>query len=127
VYLFPDAWGGKGYQLQQSVGTFSSAIQNSVVRTAVYSADDKYTTTGSGQGALNATELANNPQLNVAALAKDAGLILKAKRPRIVRAEYGIPPFAGSGDSRPTGWQAVPLETPSGDYSGSITITMTEW
>jgi len=127
VYLFPDAWGGKGYQLQQSAGVFSAAILNAVVRTAVYSADDKYSTILGAQGALNSTELANNPQLNVAMLAKDTGLILKAKRPRIVRAEYGIPPYAGTGDTRPTGWDAVALTTTAGDYSGSVTITMTEW
>jgi len=127
VYLFPDAWGGKGYQLQQNAATFSTEINTSVVRTAVYSSDDKYSASGSAQGALNATELADNPQINVGYLAKDFGLILKAKRPRIVRAEYGIPPYPGTGDSRPTGWAPVSLTTAAGDYSGAITLSMTEW
>lgn len=127
MYLFPDAWGGKGYELKQSAGTFSPEILNSVVRTPVYSAADKYSASGPGQGALTPTEVANNPQLNNSYLAKDAGLILKAKRPRIVRAEYGIPPFPATGDTRPTGWSAVPIDTTAGSYSGAFTITMTEW
>ncbi|RJP28664.1 MAG: hypothetical protein C4533_02400 [Candidatus Omnitrophota bacterium] len=129
VYLYPDAWGGKGYELKQSAATFSPAIQNSVVRTPVYSESDMYSGQTTGQGALTATEESNNPQLtpSVSALAKNAGLILKAKRARIIRAEYGIPPFPGTGDSRPTGWEAVSLETAAGTYSGTVTLTMTEW
>jgi hypothetical protein len=129
VYLFPDAWGGKGYELKQNAGAFSLQIANSVVRTPVYSPDDKYSGATSGQGDLTPEEETNNPQLtpNVSALAKNAGLILKSKQPRIVRAEYGIPPFPKTGDTRPTGWSAVLPSVPSGTYTGSVVLTMTEW
>ena len=42
VYLYPDVWGGKGYDLKQNAGTFSATIQNSVVMTPTYSSSDKY-------------------------------------------------------------------------------------
>lgn len=129
VYLFPDAWGGKGYELKQKAATFSSAIRNTVVRTPVYSKEDRYLGATTGQGDLNSDEETWNPQLtpSVSALAKNAGLILKSKRPRIVRAEYGIPNFPGTGQTRPTGWKAIPLTTAAGSYTGSATITITEW
>lgn len=129
VYLYPDAWGGKGYELKQNAGTFLSAIQDSVVRTPVYSNSDKYLGATTGQGDLNSNEESWNPQLtpSVSALAKNAGLILKSKRARIVRAEYGIPPLPGTGQTRPTGWSEIPLTTAAGSYSGSVAITITEW
>lgn len=132
VYLFPDAWGGKGYELKQNAGSFSAAIQNSVTRTPVYSKDDKFVYPGgsSAQGDLTSEESGWNPQIttpSTSALAKDAGLILKAKRARIVRAEYGIPPKPGTGQTRPTTWSAIPLTTTAGTYTGTIVITMTEW
>ncbi|MFA6217073.1 MAG: hypothetical protein WDL87_05410 [Candidatus Omnitrophota bacterium] len=131
IYMFPDCWGGKGYDLQQTTQTFPSAIDDAVVRTAVYAKEDKYSTTGPEQGALTAAEITLNPQLGVTYLAKDIttghNRILKAKRARIVRAEYGIPPFAKTGETRPTGWTAIDKGTLAGTYSGSVRITLTEW
>ena len=132
VYLYPDAWGGKGYELKQNTGTFSSAIQNSVVRTPVYSNADKFLWpdgTYHAQGDLTSEEETWNPQLtpSVSVLAKDAGLILKSKRGRIVRTEYGIPPKPGTGQTRPTNWSAIPVTTAAASYSGSVAITITEW
>lgn len=128
VYLYPDAWGGKGYELKQNAASFSSAISSAIVRSAVYSDQDKYSGQ-SAQGVLDAQEEGWNPQLtpSVPALAKDAGLILKSKRPRIVRAEYGIPPFPAVGESRPTGWHEIALTTPAATYSGNVVITLVEF
>lgn len=125
VYLYPDAWGGNGYDLKQEAGTFSPEIQNSVVMTPVYSPDDKYLGQ-SAQGDLNPPGTTGEV-LGSAVLAKNGGSILIARRPRIVRAEYGIPPFPETGESRPASWEAVPLTTPGGlTYSGSVKITLTE-
>ena len=125
VYLFPDAWGGKGYDLKQNPGTFSSEIQNSVVMTPVYSSSDKYSGQAA-QGDLNPAGITGEV-LGNAILAKDGGSILKARRPRIVRAEFGIPPFPKVGEARPATWKEVLLTTPAGtSYSGSVTITLTE-
>lgn len=130
VYLFPDAWGGAGYQVSQSAAILPSAIQKAVVFTPVYSSDDQFCwgdpPTCAAQGALTATEQTLNPQLNVSKLAKDGGLILKAYRARIVRAEYGIPPKPDVGETRPTGWEAIPLTTTSGTYAATLNITLTQ-
>jgi len=123
VYLYPDAWGGKGYELTQTAATFPPQISSAVVMAPTYSTDDKYAGQTTGQGALITGET-----LGSAVLAKNGGMILKAKRPRIVRAEYGIPPKPGTGDTRPAGWTAIPLTTATGTYtSGTITISITEW
>jgi len=125
VYLYPDVWGGKGYDLKQNAGTFSATIQNSVVMTPTYSSSDKYLGQ-SAQGDLNPAGITGEVK-GPAVLAKDGGSILKARRPRIVRAEYGIPPKPKVGESRPANWQAVPLTTPGGtSYTGSVVITLTE-
>jgi hypothetical protein len=130
IYLFPDCWGGKGYDLKQSTPIFSNEIKDAVVRTAVYSKDDKYSG-AAAQGDLTTAELALNPQLGVSYLARDTveahARILKAKRARIVRAEYGIPPYPKTGETRPTGWLAIEKTTLAGTYSGSAKITLTEW
>ncbi len=127
VYLFPDAWGGTGYDIQQQASATPAAIANALVFAPVYATQDKYSGAATGQGALNAEETINNPNVNQAQLAKSLGRILKAKRPRIVRAEYGIPPFPGTGQTRPTGWTAVPIDTLNGIYAITIQITMTTW
>lgn len=137
VYLYPDAWGGKGYQLTQSAATFGTiAIGKACVFTPVYAAADAYDFNGDGditdpgegqQGALIGTETGWNPDINKDKLCTTGGQILKAKRPRIVRAQYGIPPKPGTGQSRPSGWEAIPLTQPADTYSGNITITLTEW
>ncbi|MCX7661727.1 MAG: hypothetical protein N2Z79_03485, partial [Candidatus Omnitrophica bacterium] len=60
-------------------------------------------------------------------LAYGESLILKAKRSRIVRAQYGIPPKPSTTQTRPSGWQAIPLTKQAGTYTGTIKITLTEW
>lgn len=130
VYLYPDAWGGKGYELKQQV-TAPTVLQKALVFTPVYSADDRYDPTATvGQGDLTNEEEGWNPDINVSQLAHSPVtplLILKAKRGRIVRAEYGIPPYPGEGDTRPTDWEPIPLETPTGTFTTSVSITLTEW
>jgi hypothetical protein len=124
VYLYPDAWGGKGYELRQASATFPAAIANSVVMTPVYSKDDKYEGATTSQGDLIAGEVYSPTPL----LAKNGGLILKAKRGRIVRAQYSIPPKKADDTPWATGWLPVPLTTTAGTYtSGTITIAITEW
>ncbi len=130
IYLYPDCWGGKGYDLKQTTQTFSTEIRDAVVRAPVYSKDDKYSG-AAAQGDLTTAEKALNPQLGSSYLARDVSegnnRILKCKRARIVRAEYGIPPYAGTGETRPTGWKAIEKTTLAGTYSGSVKITLTEW
>ena len=127
VYLSPDAWGGKGYELRQAaVTTFSTAIANSVIMSPVYSKDDKFSTTGPAQGLLDQP----NEQEGVKVLAKNGGLVLKSKRARIVRAQYSIPPIpADGGNWGVTGWQPINMTTTTaGRYeSGNIVISITEW
>ena len=127
VYLYPDAWGGKGYDLKQTAASFPSAIANSVVMTPVYSPNDAYSGQGA-QGELNVAPYSGEVYGN-AVLAVTGGSILKAKRPRIVRAQYSIPPIPKVGDPLPApNWKKVPLTTTAGTYaSGSITISITEW
>lgn len=139
VYLYPDAWGGKGYQISQAGATLPLAIQDTVVFTPVYSSQDKFCWGPDPnnpcvpgymdyQGELNqGTEAADNPDINKDKLARTGGLILKSKRGRIVRAQYGIPPKPGAGQTRPTGWAPIPISTTAGTYSASLTISLVEW
>ncbi|MEI6631400.1 MAG: hypothetical protein WCL25_02165 [bacterium] len=124
VYLFPDAWGGTGYQLSQIATSSSTAILNALVFAPVYASADKYSTTGSAQGVMNAQEITDNGQINVAVPAKNNSVIFKSKRARIVRAEYGIPPFPAAGS--PVG-TPVPIDTPNNSYTVSITISLTTY
>ena len=126
VYLFPDAWGGAGYQVSQSGATLPAAITNAMVFTPVYSDQDKYSTTGPVQGVLNAQEEIDNPQLtpSVGKLATTGGLILKAYRPRIVRAQYGIPPIKADGNPWVPGWLKIPLGQAAGTYTATVSITL---
>jgi hypothetical protein len=137
VYLYPDAYGGAGYQLSQSSTTLPSVLTNTMLFTPVYSAEDRYDVNGDGdtldpgedpQGALNATEQTLNPQVYPNAVSKFAsagGLILKAYRPRIVRAQYGIPPIQAGGAPWITNWVPIPLTTTATTYNISITISLT--
>jgi len=137
VYLFPDAWGGAGYEVSQSAAAIPSAITDALIRTPVYSQDDQFEWpdgTFHDQGPLNASEITWNPQITdpgTPVLARNSGLILRSNRARIVRAEYGIPPNPADGGwcggSQPAGWECIPLTTAAGTYSANITITMTEW
>ena len=137
VYLYPDAWGGAGYQLTQTASVPDVDIGKALVFTPVYSDQDEFCwgplpQTCETQGALDKPgEEAANPQLtpSVSSLAiapYNNGLILKAGRARVVRAEYGIPPKPGIGETRPAGWVAIPLTKTAATYSGSVTITLTE-
>ena len=132
VYLYPDAWGGKGYQLKQTSTVADVDIGKALVFTPVYSDQDKFLWpdgTYHTQGVLNSAEETANPQLtpSISKLATTAdALILKAGRARIVRAEYGIPPKPGTGQTRPSGWVAIPITKTAGTYTGSITITLVE-
>lgn len=130
VYFYPDAWGGKGYQISQSSATLPLAIQDSVVFTPVYSPSDMFKWVGGevAQGALDqGTEPTDNPDINKSKLARTGGLILKSKRARIVRAQYGIPPKPGPSNASSIGWQAIPLTATAGTYSASLTISLVEW
>ncbi|MFH0738314.1 MAG: hypothetical protein V2A59_00430 [Candidatus Omnitrophota bacterium] len=124
VYLFPDAWGGTGYQLNQQASSSSAAILDALVFAPVYASADKYSTTGSPQGAMNPTEVTDNPNINKATQAKNSAMIFKSKTARIVRAEYGIPPYPASGS--PVG-TPVPISTPNNSYTVSITISLTTY
>ena len=123
VYLYPDAWGGYTYELRQQAAA-PGVLGDALVFTPVYSVDDKYDPDGSGQGALGIGE-----ELGTQQLARNDALILESYKGRIVRAEYGIPPLQDPDDpddTRPTGWSAIPLSTPTGSYSASVTITLYE-
>jgi len=124
VYLFPDAWGGKGYILNQVATSTSTDVLNALIVTPVYAQQDKYSTTE--QGAMDATEISDNPNINITQLAKNTVQIFRSKKGRIVRAHYGIPPYKASG-TWASGWTAIPLTTPSADYSVTVTITMSEY
>jgi len=124
IYLFPDAWGGTGYQLNQVATSSSSAILNALVFAPVYASADKYSVSGAAQGAMSAQEVTDNPNINVATQAKNSAMIFKSKTARIVRAEYGIPPFPASGS--PVG-TPVPISTPNNSYTVSITISLTTY
>jgi hypothetical protein len=126
VYLYPDAWGGKGYELKQASATFPAQIADSVIMTPVYSPDDKFNATGPGQGILDQP----GEDDGVPVLAKNGGLILKSKRGRIVRAQYSIPPIpAGGGNWGVIGWKPINMTTtlPNKYGSDTITISITEW
>ena len=132
VYLYPDAWGGSGYDLRQATASFSgaTAIQNAVVMKPVYSKDDKYTT--DPQGVLNDVALGiTGEALGEAVLARKGGRILMARRPRIVRAQYSISPYPAIGAPNPVAdseWKPVQLNTATGTYTtpaGSIVISIT--
>ena len=133
VYLYPDAWGGSGYDLTQTAAaSLPVQIRNAVVMTPVYSEDDKYDPAGSGQGILNdPSKGVTGEILGSPVLAYKGGRILMARRPRIVRAEYSIPPYPATGDPDPVAdqdWEPVQLTTPQGSYStsaGGVSIAIT--
>jgi hypothetical protein len=133
VYLFPDAWGGAGYEVRQSPAALPGVITDSVVLTPTYSEDDEFCygtpQTCIAQGTLNSSEETWNPQLtpSVSVLARNGSLLLRSNRGRIIRAEYGIPPYPDTGETRPTGWSAIPLTATAGTYTATVNITMTEW
>ncbi len=133
VYLFPDAWGGAGYDLRQATASFTgaTAIQNAVVMTPVYSDKDSYDGI-TDQGILNDPALGITGEVRGdPVLARKGGRILMARRPRIVRAQYSIPPYPKSGDPNPTAdteWKPVQLTTGTGTYTtptGSVVLSIT--
>jgi hypothetical protein len=122
VYLYPDAWGGYTYELRQQSNA-SGVLGDALVFTPVYSTADRYAGSTTDQTALDTSV----EELGTQDLAKNDALILESDRARIVRAEYGIPPFPkDTSDTRPSGWNAIPLTTLAGSYSAGITITLTE-
>jgi hypothetical protein len=133
VYLYPDAWGGAGYDLTQTAATsLPVQIRNAVVMTPVYSEFDKYDPAKPGQGILNDPALGITGEvLGDPVLAYNGGRILMARRPRIVRAQYSIPPYPATGDPDPVddpAWEPVQLTTPEGSYStaaGGVLISIT--
>ncbi|MFA5115351.1 MAG: hypothetical protein WC469_04735 [Candidatus Omnitrophota bacterium] len=129
VYLYPYTEAGQGYVINQTAISSSETLMKALVFTPVYAKEDKYSATGSAQGDLTDDEDGWNPEINVTKLAGGGSStggtqlqVFKSNAPRIVRAEYGIPPFAGGTDTRPTGWTAIPLSTLAGSYSVTITI-----
>ncbi|MFA5090437.1 MAG: hypothetical protein WC510_05350 [Candidatus Omnitrophota bacterium] len=129
VYLFPNAWGGATYTLSQNPAALPSPVDNAMVFTPVYADQDQFCwgtpQTCQAQGVMNAYEhTQNDATINKSQLARNGGLIFKGQRARIVRAQYGIPPIPATGDTRPAGWTAIPLETAQGTYTAGVTITM---
>ncbi|MGD9015272.1 MAG: hypothetical protein PVI33_04540 [Candidatus Omnitrophota bacterium] len=123
VYLYPDAWGGYTYELRQQASA-PGVLGDALVFTPVYSTSDRYAGSTVDQTALGVGETLGTQQL-----ARNDALILESDQARIVRAEYGIPPLPdpdNPDDTRPSGWNAIPLDTPSGSYSASVTITLYE-
>lgn len=123
LYLFPEAHGGKYYLINQQATSSSDAILNALVVTPVYSQYDKFSASGSDQGVMDSYEETNNPNVNTTQLAKNSVTIFKSKRARIVRAEYGIPPYPASGTPLNT---PVALDTALGAYTVSVQLTVSE-
>lgn len=137
VYFYPDAWGGKGYEITANGNFMDPDLQKAVVFTPVYAPEDKWDFNGDGdfndtdegeQGPLTGFEPSWNPEINKDKLAHGSNLkILKAKTKHIVRAQVGIPPYPKEGEPRPSGWDAIDLSKAAGTYEGQIVITLTEW
>ncbi len=144
VYLYPDVWGGVGYEITQSFSWTTAGFPSSaLVMTAVYSREDRYDLNGDG----DVNDPGETPQGDkpAAAVLGNAGLpqlaaggvrqVYKSEKPgsaRIVRAQYGLPPYPGTDatlpeNNRPTGWAPVPLTLGQGTYSGTATITITAY
>ncbi len=130
VFLYPTAWGGAGYTLNQRFAWTTPLLdsnggQSSLVFTPVYSPGDKLCPTCDPQLGQPA-----GSSLGVAgpATGATAKLIYSSGKPglnRIIRAVYGIPPVPATGVPF-TGWYPVPLTRPAGTYQGTLTISITE-
>ena len=123
VYLFPSSFGGKQYTLTHTAMA-SNAVTDAMVVTPVYSADDKYDPAATvGQG-----DLGSGETLGTADVVTHNVMILQSTKSRIVRAEYGIPPYpdTSAGQTRPNDWVAIPTDTATGPVTiGDIQITLT--
>lgn len=128
VYLYPDAWGGVGYQIDQNfVWTTDGIPPESLVFTAVYSPNDKYLGYGPqgnkpGDALLGTSGTGGREQAVGTHRVYYSG---SGGKPVIVRAQYGIPPLVSdSEDDIYPGWKKLPKSTPVGTYSGTLTITI---
>ena len=135
VYLYPDVWGGVGFEITQTFQwntPLDAASDNCMVFTAVYSPEDRYAGMDGGQGDMpSGASLGNNgaPQSAVSP-AQNGRVYLDAApgEPRIMRAQYGIPPYPASGDADDifSGWEPLSKTQQHGNYTGKVTFTITE-
>ena len=133
VYLYPDAWGGAGYDITQTfqwtTGTLRTDSEDCLVFTAVYSEDDRYEGAATGQGPIPGT-LGNNgaPQSAVGTDLTVYESEAVGGTPVIVRAQYGIPPYPASGDPDDIfpGWTPLSKKQEAGPYGGTVYFTITE-
>jgi len=129
VYLYPDAWGGVGYQIDQNfVWTTAGIPDESLVFTAVYSDQDRYAGLPA-QGDMPSGALLGTSGDGAPEQAVGTHRVYKSDPTNklvIVRAQYGLPPVPASGnkDDIYSGWKPVPKSTPATTYSGQLTITI---
>ncbi|MFH1281209.1 MAG: hypothetical protein ABIH91_00625 [Candidatus Omnitrophota bacterium] len=128
VFLYPAAWGGAGYTLNQQFTWSTPGFQpESLVFTPAYVAADKFCSTCPEQGSRPSGSTLGSVGPATGSAYK---LIYNSGKPglnRIIRAVYGIPPSPEAGKSLPfTGWKPVPLTQTTGNYQGTLRITITE-
>ncbi len=132
VFLYPSAWGGAGYTLQQQFTWADPTFQQeSLVFTPVYVPEDMLKPLS--QGGVQQGGLPSGASVGVKGAATgtaykkiyDSG---SSGLNRIVRAIYGIPPIPESGIKNDiyNGWQPVPLTQKAGPYTGTLSITITQ-
>ena len=129
VYLYPDAWGGAGYEIKQQFTWDQDLLGDSekcLVVVPVYSSQDAYAGAG-GQGDMPATA-----DLGDRSVAINNSVVYTSDKPGtpvIVRAEYGIPPYPASGDPNDNapGWVPLSKKQETGTYGGTVTFTITEF
>ncbi len=132
VFLYPTAWGGAGYTLNQKF-TWTTPLKDetggetSLVFTPVYATADKLCPTCPAQGALPSGATVGTVGPATGASPK---LIYDSGKPglnRIIRALYGIPPNPATGESLPfASWKPVPLIRAAGNYQGTLVISIVE-
>jgi len=140
VYLYPNAWGGVGYDITQTftwsnAGT-GSALNKALVLTPYYSNLDEFDLNGDNdtddpgedpQGARPSGSTLGAQTLGAGGSSK---AIYKSEKPgsaRIVRAQYGLPPYRdpnNANDTRPSGWEPVPESLGANTYTGNLVITI---
>ncbi len=130
VYLYPDVWGGIGYEVKQSFAWAGTGLpSNSLVFTAVYSNDDHYDGKPAQGPKPTGATLGNNG--NSQAATGGAKTVYKSEKPgkpRIFRAQYGLPPYPAAGDPDPfAGWAPVPVTQAQGTYTGTLTLTISSY
>ncbi len=132
VFLYPTAWGGAGYTLNQKFTWTNKLLdedggETSLVFTPVYVPEDSSCATCPAQGPLPSGAKVGDVGPATGTVAK---LIYTSGKPglnRIIRAMYGIPPNPAAGKAKPFDtWKPVPLIRPAGTYSGTLTLSITE-